>query len=352
MSITQKQFGKLLNGDIVTCYCLDNSKGVKAEILDYGCIIKNLWVLDKNNNYVDVVLGRDSLAEYGDNDGYFGAVIGRNSNRLANSKIKIGGKIYSLNPNDGNNNLHGGLVGFDKKLWQTQIIDDPEEPALSMTLSSADGEEGFPGNLDVMVTYTLTKDNGLKIHYTAAGDSDTAVNLTNHSYFNLNGHNSGKNIYNLKLQLNSGFFTPNSSECMPNGEIRSVKGTPFDFTAEKCVGNDINDTSCEQLAMFGGYDHNFILTGEGFRKCGSLWCEENGINMDLYTDKPGVQLYTGNSLDEERICKEGAKYPKHGALCLETQFFPNAFSYNHFPSTILKKGDKYDYVTEYRFSIR
>lgn len=352
MSITTKQFGKLLNGEVATCYYLDNENGLKAEILDYGCIIKNLYVLDKNNNYVDVVLGRDTLAEYADNDGYFGAVIGRNSNRLANSKIKIGSRSYALNKNDGNNNLHGGLVGFDKKLWKTTVIDDPYEPALLMTLSSKDGEEGFPGDLDIMLTYTLTKNNGLKIHYTAVGNKDTVVNLTNHSYFNLNGHNSSKNIYNLKLQLNSEFFTPNNIECMPNGEILSVKNTPFDFTSEKYVGDDINNTSCEQLKMFGGYDHNFILKDTGVKKFGSLWCEENGINMDLYTDKPAVQLYTGNCIDENRVCKEGAVYKKHSALCLETQFFPNAFSYSHFPSTVLKHGDKYDYVTEYRFSIR
>ena len=351
MSITTKQFGKLLNGEVATCYCLDNGNGLKAEILDYGCIIKNLYVKDKNDNFVDVVLGRDTLAEYGDNDGYFGAVIGRNSNRLANSKFSIGKKNYVLNKNDGNNNLHGGIIGFDKKLWNTKIVDDPKEPSLIMSLSSPDGEEGFPGNLEVIVTYTLTKDNGLKIHYAAVSDKDTVVNLTNHSYFNLNGHNSGKNIYNLKLQMNSDFFTPNNPECMPNGEILSVKGTPFDFTTEKYVGDDIN-SDFEQLKMFGGYDHNFILSGRGLRKFASLWCEDNGINMDCYTDKPGVQLYTGNCIQEGRICKDKATYKKHDALCLETQFFPNAFVNSHFPSTVLKAFEKYYYVTEYRFNIR
>ena len=352
MGITVKPFGKLLKGEKVSCYCMDNNNGLKAEILDYGCIIKNLYTQDKNGNFVDVVLGRDTLAEYADNEGYFGAVIGRNANRIAKAKIKIGRRSFALNKNDGNNNLHGGLKGFDKKLWNVKILDDPYEPALLMTLKSPDGEEGFPGDLDIMVTYTLTKDNGFNIHYTAVAGKDTVVNLTNHSYFNLNGHNSGKNIYNLKLQINSNFFTPNNSECMPDGEILSVSGTPFDFTHPKLLGKDINDTSCEQIKMFGGYDHNFILNGTGVRKAASLYCEENGINMDLYTDKPGMQLYTGNSIEEGRICKEGAVYSKHSALCLETQFFPNAFMYPHFPSTILKKGDKYDYVTEYRFSIK
>lgn len=352
MSITTKQFGKLLGGDIVTCYRLDNNNGLVAEILDFGGIVKNLYTKDKNGNDVDVVLGRDTLSEYGDNEGYFGAIIGRNSNRLANSKIKINEKVCYLNKNDGNNNLHGGLKGFDKRLWNVEIIDDPFEPSLLMTLKSHDGEEGFPGNLDVIVTYTLTRNNGLKIHYIAVGDEDTVVNLTNHSYFNLNGHNSGKNIYNLTLQLESDFYTPNTSECMPNGEILSVKGTPFDFTEGKLLGKDINTDDFEQLKMFGGFDHNLILNGSGVRKVGSLWCEDNGINMDIYTDKPGVQLYTGNCIEEGRVCKDGAVYSKHGGLCLETQFFPNAFSYSHFPQTILKKGSRYDYLTEYRFSIK
>ncbi len=352
MSITEKQFGRVPGDETIMLYTLDNGRGLKAEIINYGGIIKNLYVRDKDGVFRDVVLGRSTLAEYADNDGYFGALIGRNSNRVANAKIKVGKRSFALNKNDGNNNLHGGIKGFDKKVWRAKMIDDPEEPALLLAAKSYDGEEGFPGELDVIVTYTLTKDNGLKIHYTAAANKDTVVNLTNHSYFNLNGHDSGKNIDNLKLCINSMFYTPNNSECMPNGEIRSVLGTAFDFTTEKYVGQDINDTSEKQLEMFGGYDHNFILSGTGMRKAGSLWCEENGINMDFYTDMPGIQLYTGNCIDEKRVCKDGAVYKKHGALCLETQFFPNAFMYNHFPSTVLKKGDKYDHVTEYRFGIR
>lgn len=352
MSITTKLFGTLPDGRNVTSYLLENKSGVKAEILDYGCIIRRIIVPDKNNNPVDVVLGRETIEEYLTNDGYLGAVIGRNSNRLANSEFELNGKIYKLNPNNGKNNLHGGLEGFNKKLWETKIIDNGDEPEIVFSLSSPDGEEGFPGNAEITVTYTLTKENGLKLHYTASADRDTVMNLTNHSYFNLNGHASGKNIHNLKLQLNSDFFTPNTDECMPNGEILSVSGSKFDFRAEKPVGQDICDTETEQLAMFDGYDHNFILSGKGFRKFGHLYCEENGIIMDCYTDLPGVQLYTGNCLAGDRTCKDGVIYKKHDALCLETQFFPNAFSFNHFPSIILKKGDVYDSTTEYRFSIR
>lgn len=350
MSITSKQFGRLPNGDAVTCYTLDNGNGIKAEVLDYGCIIKNLYVLDRNGKYIDVVLGRDNLAEYENNEGYFGALIGRNSNRLANSKITIGTKEYKLNANDGKNNLHGGLCGFNKKIWNAKTVDDEKEPAIVFKLHSPDGEEGFPGNLDVTVKYTLTKNNGFLIDYSAIGDADTVCNLTNHSYFNLNGHNSGKTIDNLKLTLNSNFFTPNTEECMPNGEILSVKGTPFDFTEGKMVGEDLNSDTYEQINMFGGYDHNFILNGKGFRKAATLYCEENGINMDMYTDSIGVQLYTGNCIEENRICKDAAIYSKHSALCLETQYFPNAFSFEHFPSTILEAGKEYHHATEYRFS--
>lgn len=352
MSITTKTFGKLLKGEVATCYTLDNGKGLRAEVLDYGCIIKNLYVKNRDGEYVDVVLGRDTLAEYGDNEGYFGALIGRNSNRIANSRIKIGRKTCVLNANDGKNNLHGGLCGFDKRLWKAKPMDDPKEPSIMFKLHSEDGEEGFPGNLDIVVRYTLTKSNGFLIEYTAVGDADTVCNLTNHSYFNLNGHNSGKTIDNLKLTLNSDFFTPNNAECMPNGEILSVKGTPFDFTRGKLVGEDINSETCEQIKMFGGYDHNFILNDKGFRKSAALYCPDNGILMEMYTDSLGVQLYTGNCIEENRKCKDGAFYSKHSALCLETQYYPNAFSFGHFPSTILRAGRTYHNMTEYRFSAR
>lgn len=352
MSIVSKQFGKFLKGEVATCYTLDNGNGLIAEVLDYGCIIKNLYVKDRNGEYVDVVLGRDTLAEYGDNDGYFGAVIGRNANRIANSRFNIKSKTYKLNANDGRNNLHGGLCGFDKKLWRVTLFNNPKEPSIMFKLRSPNGEEGFPGELDVTVTYTLTKNNGFLIDYVAVGDEDTVCNLTNHSYFNLNGHDSGKTVDNLKLKINSNFYTPNTKECLPNGEIRLVKGTPFDFTKGKLVGQDINSDTDEQIKMFGGYDHNFILEGNGRRKAASLYCEENGIKMDMYTDSIGVQLYTGNCIDEKRKCKGKTVYSKHSGLCLETQFIPNSFSFDHFPKPILPAGKTYHHVTEYRFSTK
>lgn len=351
MSITKKKFGNLTRGDEVYCYIMDNGCGLKAEVLDYGCIIKNLYATDKDGNSVDVVLGRDSLSDYIENDGYFGAVIGRNSNRLAEGKIKIGSSNYQLTKNENGNNLHGGINGFDKRIWKVDIIDS-DEPALMMHLNSQNGDEGFPGDVEITVTYTLTKDNSLKITYNAVSTEDTVINLTNHSYFNLNGHNSEQNIYNLELQLNSNFYTPNNAECMPNGEIRSVINTPFDFTISKPIGQDIKRTDCEQLKMFGGYDHNYILNGDGFRKGGSLYSSMNGIYMEFFTDSPCVQLYTGNCINEEKICKGDTLYKKHGAVCLETQFSPNSFAYPHFIKPIFKAGEKYNFVSEYKFSIK
>lgn len=351
MSITKRHFGNLPGGTEISCYTLDNGKGLSAEILDYGCIIKNLYFTDKSGRKLDLVLGRDTLAEYADNDGYFGAVIGRNSNRLAGRKIQIRNKTCILAQNDGQNNLHGGLKGFDKKFWHTEIVDTDGAPSLIMSTFSADGEEGFPGNLDAVVTYSLTKKNSLEICYTAAADWETVINLTNHSYFNLNGHNSGS-IYNHELQLNCDYFTPNTAECMPNGEILSVKGTAFDFTKSKSLGEAITAPDCEQLEMFGGYDHNFIINGEGCRKGGSVYCPDSGILMELFTNSPAVQIYTANAVDEQRVCKDKTVYKKHGAICLETQFFPNSFSYPHFIKPIFKAGERFDYVTEYKFSIK
>ena len=345
MSISEKSFGFMPDGREVFSYYLDNGKGVKAEIMSYGAIIKSLLVQDKNGDYKDVVLGRDTLEEYFCNNGYFGAAVGRHANRIYRGKFKIGNIEYTASINNGNNSLHGGVKGFDKYVWDTEVQND----TLEMTITSPDGDEGFPGNLQVKVTYTLTENNGLLINYKAVSDRDTVVNLTNHSYFNLNGAGSG-NIYDHNMRLNCSFYTPNTDECMPYGEILSVKGTPFDFRKTKKVGKDIN-SDCEQIKMFGGYDHNFLIDGTGFREAAVVSSDDTGISMGVYTDKPGVQFYTGNSIQEDRICKDGKTYSKHGGLCLETQFYPNSASYAHFPSPILKAGEEYNYTTEYRFSV-
>lgn len=348
MSITKTSFGKMSDGEKVYSYLLDNGNGLSAEILTYGGIIKNLYVTDKKGKKTDVVLGRDTLEDYLKNDGYLGALIGRHANRIARGQFELGGEKYSVGINEGHNSLHGGNIGFDQKVWSAKEK-DAAEPSLELSIVSKDGEEGFPGKLDVTVTYTLTKENALKINYKAVSDKDTVVNMTNHSYFNLAGHASGT-IDNQILQINSGFYTPNDNECMPTGEVLSVMGTPFDFRAPKPIGQDIN-SDFEQIEMFGGYDHNFAIAGRGYRKAAAAECLENGITMEVYTDKPAMQLYTSNALPEG-IYKGGERYNIHQAFCLETQYFPNAMAYSHYPSPILKKDEEYNFTTEYRFIVK
>ena len=340
MSITKQKFGTIPAGE-VSAYTLDNGKGLVAEILDFGGIIRSLTF-----NGTDVVLGRDSIEEYQKNDGYFGALIGRNSNRIAHARFSLCGKEYSLAKNDGDNNLHGGNVGFDSKIWNAEAIDG-DEPSLKLSLVSPDMEEGFPGEVKVTVVYTVTKENSIRIHYEGVTDQTTVLNMTNHSYFNLNGHNAG-NIENHTLWMGASFFTPNSDECLPTGEVLSVEGTAFDFRQPKKVGADFAGGDA-QIALFDGYDHNFPLDGFGFRKVVELSGDQSGITMEMYTDQPATQLYTGNAIEEGRVCKGGAVYTKHSGLCLESQVFPNNLTFSHFPTSVLKAGEKYDTTTEYKF---
>lgn len=340
MSINKVKFGEY-NGKIVYAYTLTNKNGFSVEILNFGGIIRK--IVFKN---IDVVLGRDTLDEYLNNEGYFGALIGRNSNRIKDSKFNLYGKEYKLYANDGKNNLHGGKDGFDKKIWDVKEIDE-REPSLILTCVSPDGEEGFSGNLNVEVTYTVTDDNAVKIQYSGVADSDTVFNMTNHAYFNLNGHDSGS-IEKHSLWMDSDFYTPNSDDCVPNGEILSVKNTPFDFNDGGILEGKLKSDH-PQIIMFGGFDHNFALKGSGYRKVASLSGDKTGIKMEVYTDKVGVQLYTGNMIEEGRICKDGAVYQKHSGLCLETQEFPNFLNYSHFPNFILKKNEKNTTITTYKF---
>lgn len=330
-------------GDVYS-YFLDNGKGLKAEILNLGGIVRSL-IFDG----VDVVLGRDDYQKYLYASGYFGAIIGRNSNRIEDCKFEIGGKEYKVCANEGNrnNNLHGGIEGFNAKIWDVEEADG-EEPSLVLKTVSKDGEEGFPANAYITVTYTLTKENGLKIHYEGEADGDTIINMTNHSYFNLNGHTSG-DIKSHTLCLDCDFYTPITENVVPDGRILSVSGTVFDFTEPKKVGKDI-DADEEQIRFGTGYDHNFIINGRGFRKFAVLEGDKTGIKMSAYTDLPSVQFYSGNWIGEAPDGKDGATYKKHQALCLETQVFPNFTKYSHFPDGFLRKGEKYDTVTEYRFS--
>ncbi len=349
MSVTKSLFGTLKTGEEVYIYTLDNQNGVCAQILNYGGIIRNLYVTDKNGVKTDVVLGRDSLEDYLHNDGYLGALIGRHANRIAKGEFTLNGETYHVGVNEGKNSLHGGHIGFDKRVWTAQEAGTDAEPSLILTLTSPDGEEGFPGTVNVTVTYTVTADNALKINYRAVSDADTVFNMTNHSYFNLAGHDSGV-IDNQTLQINSGFYTPNDDECMPTGEVLSVAGTPFDFRAPKPIGQDIN-ADFDQVRAVGGFDHNFAIEGRGYRLAAVAECMENGIKMEVRTNKPAMQLYTSNGL-KEGTYKDGAHYGAHQAFCLETQYFPNAMAHSHYPSPILRKGEEYNFTTEYKFIVK
>ena len=342
MAISKRSFG-FVNGKEVFAFTLENASGkLKTEIITYGGIIRTLVY-----NGVDVVLGRDTMEEYLNNSGYYGALIGRNSNRIYNGEFELNGKVYTLAKNDnGVSNLHGGVEGFNSKVWDAKAIDE-DEPKLVLTLNSPDGEEGFPGNVSIKVTYTITNDNSIKIRYEGTTDADTIINMTNHTYFNLNGHNSGT-VDGHKLTMYSSFYTPNTVQCMPYGEIHSVEGTPFDMRNSLVLSEGFS-SDFEQIKMFGGYDHNFILDGTGYRKYAVATGDKSGITMECYTDLPGVQLYSGNVIEPERVCKDGAVYDVHHAFCLETQKFPNSTSYPFFPTVVVRKGEKYDTTSEYKF---
>lgn len=343
MSIEKTSYGFMPDGKEVFKYLLDNGKNVKAEIITLGGTVTKLFVKDKNGEFVDVVLGFDSFEGYKKNGPFFGTLVGRCANRIKDSKFSINGNEYNVGTNDGKHSLHGGCRGFDKYVWNDEVVDNK----VRLTMTSPDGDEGYPGKLDVAVTYELSEDDNLIIRYEAETDKETVVNLTNHSYFNLNGAGDGT-VYDHILEMNSSFYTPADDDCVTTGEIASVDGTPFDFRNGRKIGDAIN-TPHPHTAPFGGFDNNFIIDGRGIRKFAKVLSEKTGITMELYSDAPGVQLYTANKTKVENGCKEGKKYLNHSAFCLETQNFPNAVNYSHFPSPILKPGEKYEYTAEHRF---
>jgi len=348
MSIEKKYYGSMKDGTKVHIYSLDNSSGMKVGIIDYGGTIVSIEVSGKNGKTADVALGYDTLEQYIEGDVFLGALVGRHANRIEDAEFELNGKVYHLAKNDNGNHLHGGVKGFDKAVWQSEIIDGPDGQALQLKYRSPDGEENYPGNLDVKVVYTLTDANELKIDYFAVSDKDTVVNLTNHSYFDLSGHEHGS-ILKHQLRINADKFTVIDDEGIPTGEIRDVKGTPMDFTVLTPVGEDI-DSPDEQIACGKGYDHNWVLKVSGNKPefAAVLYDPESGRRMEVYTDKPGVQFYSGNFLKGSKG-KGGAVYNKRSGLCLETQYFPNAMKHKHFPSPVLKAGDEYRFTTIYKF---
>lgn len=343
--ISESNFGKSKTGKNVYKYTLENNNGMKVEILNYGGTIRSIYVPDKNCKFDDVVLGYDTIQEYEENDGYFGAIVGRNSNRIKNSKVVIKNKLYNLDSNDGVNNLHGGLVSFSNVIWDA-LIDNNK---LVLKYLSYNGEGGFPGNLDVTVKYSLNEDNELKIEYYAHSDDDTIANFTNHSYFNLSGHCSGS-MEDQFLQINADFITEADTDLTQTGKYINVADTAFDFRTPKKIGQDI-ESDDYQLKIAGGYDHNFVIKNNGLREVANLFEEKTGRMLRVYSDMPCMQFYSGNFLDGKRTGKGNTLYKRRGALCLETQKYPDSENIKNFPTSILKKNDKYSSVTIYKFLV-
>lgn len=336
----QFSFGKTQGGEPVTAYCIENTNGAQAVILNYGATLQSLKVPNRAGGFTDVVLGYDTIAEYEAGDGYLGATIGRFGNRIAKGSFELNGKRYALAVNNGPNHLHGGAKGFDKYVWGAKV----QANTLVLSRLSPDGEEGYPGNLQVSVEYTLENDNSLRIVYRAVCDADTVVNLTNHSYFNLNG---GGTVLGHTLTLMADQFSENDENTLPTGRMLSVEGTPFDFRTEKPIGQQIHAPDT-QLTRCSGYDHNFVIRGEGPRFFALLASEQSGICMETLTCRPAVQLYTANFLTP-RTGKGGIAMQQQDAVCLETQGFPNAPCIPGFPSAVLAAGEEYHSETVYRF---
>jgi aldose 1-epimerase len=344
----KQSWGRTELGTPVDLYTLTNGNGVVAKITNYGGIVTELLVPDRGGRMGDVVLGFKTVDGYLAGHPYFGCITGRVANRIAGGKFTLEGKQYQLAVNNGPNHLHGGVKGFDKHVWKGEPVRSADGPAVKFTRRSHDGEEGYPGNLDVTVVYTLTDKDELRIDYTATTDQPTPVNLTNHSYFNLAGEGRGT-ILDHELMLNADRYTPTDETLIPTGDLAPVSGTPVDFTRPMKIGPRIG-----QLASYlgGGYDHNFVVNGGGGKLALAARVTEptSGRVMEIHTTEPGIQLYTGNHLDGSLKGKSGQPYRQHGAFCLETQHFPDSVNQPKFPNTVLRPGQTYTQTTVHRFT--
>ncbi len=344
-SVETSVFGKLDDGTEIQMYTLKNRTGAYAKVITYGATVTELWVPDRNGQLGDVVLGFDNLKDYLGPHPHFGGVIGRFANRIAKGKFTLDGRQYTLAINNGPNTLHGGNVGFDRRVWKAEPIEYANAAGVRMTYISADGEEGFPGRLTVTVEYTLTPENSLKITYAASTDKPTIVNLTNHSYFNLAG---AGDVLKDELEMNADSYTPVDATLIPTGEIKSVRGTPLDFTKPTSIG--ARSTPLDPKT--GAYDFNYVVNGKQgeLRLAARVSDPRNGRIMEVWTTEPGVQLYTAIGLDGSIVGKRGVAYPKFGAVCLETQHYPDSINHPNFPSTILRPGSIFQSQTIYKFS--
>ncbi len=346
---SMRSFGRLKDGQEVFEYTLQNTRGMQVKLITYGGIITSIRVPDRVGRLANVALGFDNLAQYADEHPYFGAITGRYANRIAGGQFVLDGVAYALAKNAGSHSLHGGAVGFDKRVWQAQERDG----AVELRYRSPDGEEGYPGALDVAVRYGLDDDNALRIAYTAETDAPTVLNLTNHSYFNLLGEGEGT-IYNHILTLNADRYTPTDLAQIPSGEIAPVAGTPFDFRIPKAIGPGQRSAHA-QIVRAKGYDHNFVLCRDGL-SLGELGFAARvyepvcGRIMEVWTSQPGIQFYAGNVLDTTLVGSSGRLYRQSDGLALETQHFPDSPNQPHFPSTVLRPGERFQSVTIYKFA--
>jgi len=339
-------FDETLHGEKISLHFLNNSNNIEVAITNYGARIVALIVPDKTGQPADVVVGFDSLQGYlNSTETYHGAIVGRYANRIAKGKFSLNGKTYQLSINNPPNHLHGGPKGFNNQVWK---IEEVRNNSIKLSYFSKDGEENYPGNLKVSVTYLLNDQNEVSISYEAITDQATVFNITSHPFFNLNGQGTGT-IEDHLLQINASNYTPVDEALIPKG-IFTVENTPFDFRTPKKIGKNINDEN-EQLKFGAGYDHNFVLDGQGLRKAGTAVGDKSGIQMEVITDQPGIQLYTGNWMQGENTIKYGLKDNAREAFCLETQHFPDSPNHPEFPSTVLKPGEVFRSATIYKFSV-
>lgn len=351
--VTVEPFGTLNDGRDVQLFTLRNTAGMTVEIIDLGGIIVSLHTADAQGNFADVTTGFDNPQRYFDGAGSAGAIVGRYANRIANGRFVLDGVEYSLAQNNGDNSIHGGLFGFDKKIWQAEFSARRDAAILELTAVSLDGEEGYPGQVEAKVTYTLNDMSQLVIDYLATTDKATVINLTNHAYFNLNGHDAGS-ILDHEIKINADQYTPVDNESIPTGEIASVTNTPLDFRNAKSIGQDI-DSNHQQIQFGSGFDHNFVINHEApgaLSLAASVYSPASGRTMDVYTDQPGMQFYTGNFLRGDLVGKDGRAYERRSAFCLETQHYPDSPNKPGFPSTVLRPGERYETSTIYEFGSR
>jgi aldose 1-epimerase len=342
-NITRVDWGFLPSGEAIDLYTLRNANGIEASITTLGGRLVTLKTPDRHGNWDDIVLGFDSLDGYVQKNPFFGALVGRYANRIAEGQFVLDGETYTLVKNNGPNSLHGGTVGFDKVRWHAY----PGDCSLTLLYESKDGEEGYPGTLRTTVVYTLTEDNSLAVDYQAFTDKPTVVNLTNHSYFNLAGHAHGT-VADHEVFINANHFTPVNENLIPTGELRAVAGTAFDFLTPQIVGSRI-DAGEEQISFGKGYDHNYVINGSGLRLAARATHPESGRTMEVHTTQPGMQFYTGNHLPDKLDGKGGAVYGFRSGFCFETQHFPDSPNQASFPSVVLQPGVEYHQRTVFKF---